>query len=313
MFLLSPTIFPFDLAILLLLAGSLGVLCAVVFGCRGARLERTTRWIVGTLSLLVFLVVAYSSFLEPRTLVTDAASVPFPTKEPLTIAVLSDIHVGPYKGAAFLERAVKRVNAERPDLVFLLGDYVFSDSYSLDDLRPLAQLRPSIGTYAVLGNYDRDPTPGSFRVLPELLTLLAQMKITVLQDSHDLVQTSTDSFAIAGIKDLQTERANLGAALRGIPADLPVILLSHNPDVILDARSRRAALILSGHTHGGQVRLPFLGPLPPLPTTIGRQYDQGIFPLESGTTLAITRGIGESAARTRLLAWPEVLVLHTMP
>ena len=104
---------------------------------------------------------------------------------------------------------------------------------------------------------------------------------------------------------------NIGAALDGIADDLPIILLSHNPSVINQNDSLQADLIVSGHTHGGQIRLPGIGPLGGVPTDIDQKYDQGTFAINNHTTLAITRGLGESSPRARLFAWPEILLLET--
>ena len=82
----------------------------------------------------------------------------------------------------------------------------------------------------------------------------------------------------------------------------PIIMLAHDPSVILENHARYPHLIVSGHTHGGQIRLPFIGPIGRLPTQLGRKYDQGLFAVDKDTTLAITRGVGESGARARLFA-----------
>ncbi|MDD4319037.1 MAG: metallophosphoesterase [Candidatus Peribacteraceae bacterium] len=315
MFLLDARIFPWDLAIsLLLTVSSCTLLASIVRLRRATGLRRPARVflrLTGFLSVLAFATVAYGSFVEPQLLVTTEHAVSFPARAPLTVAVVSDIHTGPYKSAAFVERIVRRVNDVRPDLVLLVGDYLYRNATTTAALRPLAGLRPSLGTFAVLGNYDTGQVPDGVLSARTVADDLRALGITVLRDASTIVRTSSGPVAVAGIGDLQTERADVEQALRGIPDDTPLLLLSHNPDVILDPLSKRANLIVSGHTHGGQIRLPFLGPVPPLPTHLGRKYDQGLFSVDDDTTLAVTRGAGETTARARLFAWPEVMVLKT--
>jgi predicted MPP superfamily phosphohydrolase len=89
----------------------------------------------------------------------------------------------------------------------------------------------------------------------------------------------------------------------------PTILLAHNPDVILDEESTAANLVIAAHTHGGQIRLPFLGSLAPIPTKLGRAFDRGWFSLQEGRALFITTGVGESGVRARLFVPPQIDVL----
>jgi predicted MPP superfamily phosphohydrolase len=102
---------------------------------------------------------------------------------------------------------------------------------------------------------------------------------------------------------------DLSTTLKEVKDTHPLILLSHNPDVILRDEHKRAALIISGHTHGGQFRLPLIGAIAPIPNELGRRYDRGIFTLDNGVILAITQGMGETMARARIFCPPEILML----
>ncbi len=319
---LTPSTFPWDLAILLLIAGPFCILIIAAVALRKAEGWKT-RTALHALSLLCFAVamtVLYGSFLEPRLITVTERRVPLPYPEQLTIAVISDLHAGPYKGAAFLQRVVDRVNALRPDLVLYAGDFLFDKDSAFRDLKPLGGLTPSLGTVAVFGNHDmgrmRTPLGRRYEMADrsvELREYLQGMGVTVLRNENILYRTSRGAVAVAGTGDLWAENVDLTKALDLIPEDHAVILLSHNPDIILQEESRQADLIVSGHTHGGQFRLPWIGPLAPIPLRIGKQYSQGAFPLEGGGTLAVTRGIGETQARARLFAPPEILLLKTTP
>lgn len=324
MFLLDSVIFPWDLAILLLLSASAALCIAAIMWILQHRtssiIKRLAVGFFGIVGLFVFLVVTYGSFIEPHLIIATEHDISLPLKKPLTIAVLSDLHVGPYKKAAFVERAVAETNRHFPDLVLLTGDFVMDGRGSLEDLRPLAKLHAPLGVFAVLGNHDMGRflslmrTPYAERANPDgVAAALEGMGITVLRNEHRLLQLPVDTIAVAGIDDLWSGSGSIDRALAGIGTGTTVILLSHNPDVVRDARSRRAHLIVSGHTHGGQIRLPFFGPVPQLPTHLGKVFDQGIFTITPTTTLAITRGLGETLARARLLAPPEVMVLNVHP
>lgn len=317
---------PWDTAILVLLLGSLGTGIASVLWLRRERkkslIQKGGVSITGMISGLFFLVLAYGSFVEPQLITVTRETLPFPGDRPLTIAVLSDFHVGPYKGEGYVARVVSRVNALRPDIVLLVGDYVLTDEVTrgtLVALRPLRNLRPALGAFAVMGNHDH----GVYRLFQNqspasdhsdlVRDEFRSFGINVLSNASITLALGTGSVVVAGMEDALSGAADIEQTLRSMRPGIPVILLSHNPDIILDPLARTADLIVAGHTHGGQIRLPFLGPLSILPTRLGKKYDQGIFHVENGGTLAITRGIGESGPRARLFAPPEILLLEVIP
>ena len=322
MFLLHPTIFPWDLAILALIAFfGAGTLLCLFWRRRHPRAHVLSRLCVGSLgilSLLGMLAIVYGSFVEPRLLVVTERTVRFPSIHPLKIAVISDLHVGPYKDSAFVRRVVQKTNMLFPDLVLLAGDFLFDGESEMTELEPLKDLRASLGVFAVAGNHDggryltlaRRPYAGTDRTT-ELAVYLRTLGIRVLENEREVVQLPDQEIAVAGIDDIWSPGSSLDDALRNLPDGMPTILLAHNPDVVLDTLSQKAHLIVAGHTHGGQIRLPLLGPVPPLPTKLGEKYDQGLFAIDDTTTLAITRGAGETLARARLFAWPEILLLTT--
>ncbi len=327
MFLLSPYIFPWDLTIALLIAGSLSVafLCFVTLRTRKARRgSRTFSLAVGPLALLCALLVIYGSFIEPHIFVVSRYEIPFPVHQPLKVAVLSDIHVGPYRTVEQMKRIVSQTNDLLPDIILLPGDFLTDGelrSQEIAELSELKKLKPTIGTFAVLGDHDHDVRGGfvtPISLSPNdpsdyVASTLASLNIKVLRNSSIVANLGTEKVLIAGIDDIQAQAANLDRAMANLDPNIPTILMSHNPDVILDTLSAKANLIVTGHTHGGQVRLPFIGPLVQLPTKLGQKYDQGLFAVDDNTTLAISRGIGESGVRARLFAWPQIMELRLMP
>lgn len=319
--------FPWDLTILLMLSGSL---CTTFVACYGLKQRwKNPLWMrlgvlcAGTVSFLFFVLIAYGSFIEPQLVTVTRVSLPFPMRQSVKIILISDLHVGPYKGAGYIRRVVRKINRELPDIVLIAGDLVLSDEITpeaLIALAPLKDLHPSLGTYIVMGNHDhsiyrlfspeqRRP-PDRSELVSETLTSFG---LIVLKNTQSELRIGDETLRIAGIEDAMSGRADIVQTLNDASKNTPVILMSHNPDIILDPLSRLATLIVAGHTHGGQIRLPWHGPVSALPTHIGRKYDQGIFTLDGGTILAITRGIGESGPRARLFAPPEIMLITTTP
>lgn len=169
------------------------------------------------------------------------------------IVHLSDIHHGLYLPAEALAAAVEFSNELEPDVVALTGDFVTaSRAYIGPAAEILGGLRARYGSFAVLGNHD-------FRVgANEIAQALRRAGIDVLRNRHAAVRRYGSSVYFAGVEDLHHD-ADLHSALRGIPARAPTILLSHNPSIIHAAARRGISLVLAGHTHGGQVRIPVLG------------------------------------------------------
>tara|TARA_Y100000310_G_scaffold171442_2_gene171630 strand:+ start:6587 stop:7354 length:768 start_codon:yes stop_codon:yes gene_type:complete len=243
-----------------------------------------------------------------------------PLAQPMKIAVVSDAHIGPYKGKVFLQRVVQKINEQLPDLILMPGDFVFTRSADPSDLSPFAELRAPLGIFAVLGNHDvgQYQSPIGKRYSGKdrgenIAQKLEEYSISVLRNENDILTLPHGKVAVAGIDDLWTGHHDVPASLSSIPKDVFTILLSHNPSVINNSESASAHLTVSGHTHGGQIRLPGIGPITELPTNLGKSFDQGLFSLENDRLLAISRGIGESGARSRLLAWPEILLIEVEP
>jgi len=319
--------FPWDIAILIMLSGSFGIMLAARHSLKRWRSQilwmRIVVMLIGAVSTLFFMLITYGSFIEPQLITVTNISLPFPLHESVKIAVISDLHVGPYKGAGFVKRIVARINRERPDVVLIAGDLVLSDEVTPEAivaLTPLKDLRPALGTYVVMGNHDHSiyrlfsPEQRRPPDRSDLITeALKGLGLIVLKNTQSELRIGDELLRIAGIEEALSGQADIVKTLQNAGTGSPVILMSHNPDIILDPMSRLATLIIAGHTHGGQIRLPWYGPVSALPTRIGRKFDQGIFRLDGGATLAITRGVGESGPRARLFAPPEIMIIQTIP
>jgi len=263
--------------------------------------------------------VVYGSFIESRIITVNKKSIHISSLPDITIAVVADFHVGPYKGRKFVQRAVQKIMALKPDIIVIPGDFIFDHHADASHLKPLKKLRAPLGVFAVMGNHDSGHHLMRYLLKPEepyqtvdradeISNLLESLGISVLRNSAKIISKDGKKFALVGIDDLWMEECDIDSAFK--KADkTPSILLAHNPDMILEPQYKRASLIISGHTHGGQVRLPFIGALTRVPDKLGNKYDQGIFTLKNGTVLAITHGIGETMGRMRFCCPPEILLL----
>ena len=171
----------------------------------------------------------------------------------LRVVQLTDIHHGLYFPEAALNLVVELTNKLNPDLVALTGDFVTrSRNYIEPAAQILGALRARDGVFAVLGNHD-------FRVdADEIAAALDRHGVEVLRNRHVTLRRGGQKLCVAGIDDF-LYRADLPRAMRGVARDTATLLLSHNPGIIEDAAEMGISLVLSGHTHGGQVRLPLIG------------------------------------------------------
>ncbi len=249
-----------------------------------------------------WLVIFYGSFIEPRMLVVrqEVVSLAEQPTQTLRAVVFSDLHVGPFKKRDWTQRVVERIMALEPDIVFIPGDFVVTSSEDVSHLAPLRQLRATYGVYAVTGNHEYHANAA-----PAVIEALKNAGLTVIENETRNLDVAGQTLRIAGVSDIWFD-GDLSKTMETVSPQETVILLAHNPDVILDSVSRGADLVLSGHTHGGQIRLPWIGPVPSLPTRLGRAYDKGWFAFDH-TRLFITSGVGESGTRARLFNLPEIV------
>ncbi|HUK54824.1 MAG TPA: metallophosphoesterase [Candidatus Binatia bacterium] len=218
----------------------------------------------------------------------------------LRILHLTDIHHGLYFSAEALLAAVELANSLEPDMVALTGDYVsYSRNFAHSAAELLGGLRAPRGVFAVLGNHD-------FRVGADLLTrALRRSGIEVLRNRHTMLRAGAAELYLAGVDDLWFN-SNLPRALRDIPRGRPVVLLSHNPRIVAAAAHYSVDLVLSGHTHGGQVRLPFLERMRDGDASPSRRRFHTGWDALGRTRIYISRGIGTIVVPLRLGCPPEM-------
>ncbi len=272
---------------------------------------------------------SYGLIIEPGLRLSLARwTVPHPdwpaSSPPLRIAVISDIHaVRPWMPASRIERIAETANGLGADLIVLLGDYVTGVGQRFrNGLVPIADwsaalrgLKAPLGVYAILGNHDW------WVDAPAVRRGLESQGIPVLENDVVKFDNGKRRFWLAGLGDQLAMRAP-GGGWRGVD-DLngtvarmagdrdPVIMLAHEPDIFVKV-PRRIGLTLSGHTHGGQIWLPFIG-RPVVPSRYGQRFAYGHI-VEDGRHLVVSAGLGLSILPVRFMVPPELaLVTVTAP
>lgn len=216
-----------------------------------------------------------------------------------TIAFLTDIHLGPFLTEDYVRSVVRTTMALRPDLILLGGDYAHRESsYLAPCFEILAGLSAPLGVHGVMGNHD------AWLSLEETRRGMARAKVQELTNRGVWLTRGSGRLRLAGVDDLWTGKPDVAAALGDATQNDAVILLSHNPDVAETMTDRRVGLMLSGHTHGGQVVMPGIG-APWTPSRYGKKYAHGL--AEGPTTRVLTSaGIGLSGVAVRANCTPEI-------
>ena len=291
--------------------------------------SRKTLYILGGVLIFGLVCVAYSYFIEPNRLVVTEAEIRIegwhPAFDGLRIAMISDIHGGSNGASAEnIRRVVELTNAQNPDVVVLLGDYVSQGSTRMPQAeRPLrmpvrevadnlAGLQATYGVFAVLGNHD------GFYGDHEIANELTRVGYRVLQNEIAFIHRDGVPLRLFGLKDHMkldswiTFDATVRSAVAKYPKEGNIVVLEHSPDILYILNYWKnlhpdLKLMLAGHTHGGQVWLPILG-APLVPSSVGQRYTRGHIK-EEGIDMFVTSGVGTSVLPFRFLVPPEVAVI----
>lgn len=262
------------------------------------------------LAVLFATVVAYARFVEPRILRAQHSEITLEGAQlngsTLTIALFSDTHFGIFKQAMPMHRIVDQINREAPDAVMIAGDFLYylPPGEIPTALAPLAELQVPI--FAVLGNHDVG-FPGPIYT-DELYAALTELGVILVENRAHPVTLGGQEVIIAGVSDLWQQQQDFSFSTN--LSDAPVLLLTHNPDTAFEVpASIHYDLMLAGHTHGGQIRIPGL-----FKKVIPTQYpfDKGLYrlPLDGGTRLVfVTPGTGMVGLPFRFNIPPQIDIL----
>ncbi|MBD3170202.1 MAG: hypothetical protein GF307_12020 [candidate division Zixibacteria bacterium] len=230
------------------------------------------------------------------------------TLKDLTIVHISDMHIR--RDGIYSHRIQKSINSLEPDILFVTGDLIKGPEKIDEALEFFSHVKSRFGIFYVPGNYDH-----TYADLNKVLDLFdglqrlgvhvlfnRSLRCTVIRDGQ------TRSFYISGIDDLVTFHDDIDDALSGCTEDLPAILLSHSPKIFKKAVAHDVDVVLSGHTHGGQIYIPYITQRLTRKYFIG-SYLKG-YHYTQGTHIFINRGLGASLVPVRLFALPQIAVLE---
>lgn len=233
----------------------------------------------------------------------------------LRLVQLTDVHHGPWIPLSHVRHVVAAANALDPDVVLLTGDYVHrSPAYIAPVVDALAGLRARVGVVGVLGNHDW------WESAPLTRAAFKRAGIPLIDNARQFVtparrltaEPADDALCIAGVGDYYEDEQRYDDALGGLPDAMPRLLLSHNPDVAEDRAFRasrcRVDLMLSGHTHGGQIHVPGLG-TPIVPSRHGQKYARGLVQ-GPACPVFICPGVGHTLLPVRVGIAPEIAVIE---
>ncbi len=257
----------------------------------------------------------YVREIEPRWIDFTHRTMPVPGAPGVhgwRLAHLSDLHVGHSVDPDYQRSVLRRVAALQPELVVFTGDFITRFGAHVQELEALPRIlehfpRGRFGTFAVLGNHDYSTGWAHVEIAEQVAARARGAGIEVLRNE----QRALHGLTMVGIDDLWAPLCRPEIALQGLTPDTPAIALAHNPDTCdLPVWSGFRGWILSGHTHGGQVRPPFLPP--PLLPVRNRRYASGEIDLHDGRRLYVSRGIG-NLLRVRFCVRPEVAFFTLAP
>ncbi len=245
----------------------------------------------------------YATLFEPNRLKISQARVQMkrlPRRlDGLRIVLMADFHLFPFTSAKLVQQAIHEASALKPDLALFAGDFVYAEAEAAYELSPiLAQLNAKLGSFAVLGNHDH--VKGAAIVQ----SALRQSGIEVLNNRGVTLSIGPCGLYLAGVDSMAAGTPDVRAAFAALRSDASTLVLAHEPDTI-DYYSQYVPidLQLSGHSHGGQIRLPVVGPiiLPPW----GRRYPRGLYQVKD-SQLFTSQGIGMVDLPVRVNCPPEI-------
>ncbi|GGC98462.1 metallophosphoesterase [Enterococcus wangshanyuanii] len=255
------------------------------------------------LFLAIIGMIFYAFLIEPKRIVTHNYTLGNNQgQKPVKVVQLSDIHIQKNYPTTQLEKIVTKVNQEKPDIILFTGDLF--DNYATygpaeEVTAALSRLTAPLGKFAVWGNHDYGG--GASRVYPEIL---AAAGFQLLENTGiNVANADGKNIFISGLDDSLLGNSSIEEALSNRQSDY-TILLSHEPDVADQLVDQNIQLILSGHSHGGQINIPFLT----IKNVMAEKYFSGFYNLTGDTTLYVNTGLGTTKIPARFRVPPEIAV-----
>ncbi len=269
------------------------------------------QWITAAVSIAA--AGTYPFLVEPRWLELTTTTVPCCSapKQPIRILHLSDLHASAFVPVSYLDEAITLGLSQKPDLICLTGDFItFKHDFDTEQyIHSLSRLSHAAPTFAVVGNHDGSrwaPAYGGHANHDFVDRILLRSGIRLLHNQSEPIKVRGKKLTVAGVGDLWAGEIDATRAFRKVNESDPVVLLAHNPDSKKLLGEFPWQVMLSGHTHGGQVLIPFKGPY--YVPIEDKRFTAGLKEW-NGRSVYVTRGVGNLAG-VRFLCRPEVSMLN---
>lgn len=306
--------YAFEIIFISYLVGSLGAAWLLI---KKYPKQKVLGIILPGLLILSALGVIESAYIEPYWLRLRYTDIKVDKlSEPIKIALFGDTHLRATKNAGWLKKIASKLRAEKPDLILIAGDFLYFDDFEkfgekLNELGALPKIAP---TFAVLGNHDYGIGNRELTFLyndqhKNIEKKLDDLGITVLRDENVKIKIKNETLWLVGFDEAWYLGNRPEKALSGLNDNLLKIGLSHHPDIAFDERAKILDLVLSSHTHGGQIRLPWLGALGDADTPLPKA-DYGRYLPDRQPKIFNTIGVGESGPHLRFFNPPEIAILN---
>jgi len=278
----------------------LPILLIIFLNKNPQKINKTKLLFLNIFLLLITIVLIYSRFVEPKYLLQNEVTINtgFPSK----IVLISDLHVGAFSSPKILENVVTEINKiEEVDFVVIAGDIVYHPSGSLDTLlSPLKEIKSPV--YIVLGNHDSENIRNSYE--KEIKNFFSGSNFHFLKNNSEYIDEL--NINVLGLGDLWAKEADI-TKINLFTKEDNLIVIAHSPDTVYKYKNTIPDLTLSGHTHGGQIRIPFIYKWF-IPSKY--EFDQGLYNTLNGKVY-VSSGIGNTGLPFRLGIPPCIDVLKT--
>lgn len=264
---------------------------------------------IGYLILIGIVTILYAMFIEPDLLRVIHYDFPHSKIEgqPIKVVQFSDTHIGDFFTIEELQKVVDKINEQEADLVLFTGDLMDDASVyqgSIEEIGTvLSNIQSKFGNYAVFGN--RDYGGGAERFYEELMESAG---FHVLLNNHETITVNGTTLSLFGADDALIGYYDAKQTMKGIEEGNFNLLLVHEPDLVDDFIDYPVDLVVAGHSHGGQVYIPFVGPL--LTTTLAEKYVRGLYEINEDLSLYVNTGIGNTRVPFRLFNVPQITVFY---
>lgn len=262
--------------------------------------------------LIISIIFIWSRFIEPNIVIKKEYNLDISNtkNKTLRVAVLSDVHVGVYNKKSLLNRAINKIKKTDIDLLIIPGDFVYAVNKNKLDSYFSSFANLSIAKIAVLGNHDYGKGP--LNISKDIIRSLESNGVLMVDNEIKTLEINRDKIRIIGLADIWTGDPDYSVLDREKELEDQVdirILVAHNPDTIFEfdtEKNKEIDIMISGHTHAGQIRLPFVYKRM-IPSK--HQFDKGFYEV-GGIDIFVTPGIGNVVLPLRLFNFPEVSILN---